>query len=81
MEERYIYSDLNEVPQRWKSYKGAKLSLDQINEIIDLAYLHKLEGEFGAIPDYGYARTLFEETHSVINNFWVSKGVANGFIN
>lgn len=72
MEEPYIYADLNEVPVRWKSYKGARLNLEQINSIIEIAYENKLTTEYGDIPDYAYARSQFEEHHIIKNNLWVT---------
>lgn len=72
MEEPYIYTDLNEVPVRWKFYKGARLNLEQINSIITTAYENKLTTEYGDIPDYAYARDIFEKSHSIENNLWVT---------
>lgn len=73
MEQLYVYKNLNEVPSRWKTYKGVRLSLSQINEIVKLAYDNKISTEFGDIPDYGVARSIFEDIHVIENGLWASK--------
>lgn len=71
METPYIYTDLNEVPLKWRKHKGARLSLEHINSIIKKAYEKRLDTEHGSIPDYGGARVWFEKTHAIENNLWV----------
>ena len=73
MEEYYVYENLNEVPDKWKAYKGAKLSLEQINAIIADAYNNVITKGEVTIPDYGGARERFSETHVIINSLWASK--------
>ncbi len=73
MEEAYIYTDLNEVPIKWRTYKGARLSLSQINDIMSYAYSNKIELNDNFIPDYGNARLNLEVKYEIKNNFWVTK--------
>lgn len=73
MEERYVYKDLNEVPVKWRSYKGARLSLEQVNLIMEYAYDNMMELEDGTfIPAYGQARIYFEEMFYIENGIWIS---------
>lgn len=71
--ERYVYTDLNDVPQKWKTLKGARLSLSQINSIMEMAYSEPVETEAGYIPNYGKAKQDFEQSHEVDNNLWIKK--------
>lgn len=73
LQEPYIYKDLNEVPEKWKAYKGARLNLEQINKIIEYAYEKQIVNGDTYIPDYGAARAKFEESNEIQSNFWVSK--------
>jgi hypothetical protein len=70
-DEAHTYTDINNVPVPWRTYKSVRLNLNQINEIISNAYLHPIETETGNIPDYGKARAEFAATHHVEDGFWV----------
>jgi hypothetical protein len=69
----YIYKDLNEVPLRWRTYKGARLSLEQINNIISFACENPIETETGDIPNYAAGREELENTHEILKGFWILK--------
>jgi hypothetical protein len=74
--EVYVYHDINEVPIKWRTLKSARLSLQQINDIMADAYDHTLatqtdEGQTIKIPDFGGARQRFTETHEIEEGFWV----------
>lgn len=71
--EPYTYKDLNEVPPHWRTYKGAKLNIDQINAIVADAYKHMIVGEESIIPDYGGARERFNQENQIEDNMWISK--------
>lgn len=34
----HVYTDLNEVPERWRIYKGARLSVEQVNALVARSY-------------------------------------------
>jgi hypothetical protein len=76
-EQPYVFKDIYQAPAHMRIYRGARLSLDQINEMIADAYANKLPAEEGvrdtAIPDYGNAKKRFEEKHEIVTGFWVKK--------
>ncbi len=76
-EQPAVYTDIYQAPKHWRLHRGARLSVDQINEIIADAYDNMLSAEPDvretAIPDFGGARARFEEKHSIENGFWVEK--------
>jgi len=67
----YVYEDINRVPKPWRTLKSAKLSLSQINEIMETAYAESIDTESGNVPNYGVARRKFMETHHIEEGFWV----------
>ncbi len=79
-EQPAIYTDIYQAPKHLRVYRSARLSLDQINDLIADAYANMLPVEEGiretAIPDFGGAKTRFEETHVIEKGFWVKKGEA-----
>lgn len=68
--EVYIYTSINEVPKPWRTYKSARLSLDQINSIISDANDNLTES---GVADLGGARRRFSENHEIVEGFWVKK--------
>jgi hypothetical protein len=63
------FSDLNAVPSEIAIHQGARLTLDQVNNLIPRAY------ELGsqALPNMGAAWVEFRNTHQIDNNMWVAK--------
>ena len=83
--EVYKYQSINEVPVPWRTHKSARLSLNQINEIVEDAHSHPIESEIELpnedgtsikasteVPDYAGARKRFAEANHVENGFWLS---------
>lgn len=82
--EFYKYQNTNEVPRPWRTFKSARLSLAQINAIMEDAHTNPVksetelvsaEGEITKapieIPDFAGARRRFAESHHIENSFWV----------
>ena len=65
----YEYKTLNDVPVKWRTYKSAKLNVQQVNEIMADAYTSMKDG----IPDYGGSRRRFAEAREIQDGFWVVK--------
>ena len=61
------FTDLNAVPDEIALHQGARLSLEQINELILRAY------ELGSngLPNLGTAWEEFRGTHQIENTLWV----------
>lgn len=76
--EAYIYETINQVPKPWRTYKSAKLSLEQINGIVADAALHAIQTTnpdgtlLCEVPDLGGARRRFADSHHIDSGFWVS---------
>jgi hypothetical protein len=68
--EVYEYQTLNEVPVPWRTYKSARLSLNQINEIMKDAAENSITAD---VMDLGGARRRFSESHEIVYGFWVIK--------
>jgi len=75
-EQAPIFSESSpyDVPESWRTYKSARLSVPQINAILADAYAHKITFGDSVIPDYGGARLRFEGTHEIVDGFWVGAG-------
>jgi hypothetical protein len=67
-EKPVVYKDIYEVPEAWRTYRSARLSVPQINEIIKDAYHNSLAN---GLPDYGGAKERFEAAHTIEDGFWV----------
>ena len=65
------FSDINEVPESFRRYRNARLTLKQINDIIEEAYDNQFEQHGSLVPDYGKARASFEASHHIEEGFWV----------
>ena len=76
-EQPAVYTDIYQAPKHWRLHRGARLSVDQINQIIADAYANMLPVEPDvrdtAIPDFGGARARFEEKHAIEKGFWVER--------
>ena len=75
-EQPYVYEDIYEAPAHFRVYRSARLSLNQINELIADAYANILsisEERETDIPDFGGAKKRFEDAHEITNGFWVKK--------
>jgi hypothetical protein len=74
----YTYASLNEVPAAWRSLRGTRLTVAQVNEIMAKAYELGYWQENAAgepvcfVPDYGGARNLFAERHTVVDGLWIA---------
>ena len=73
MAEQFVYTDINQVPVPWRSYKSARLNLTQINEIMADAFANAT----GDSPDYGGAKARFAESHHIEQGFWISGAEEN----
>ena len=62
------FTDLNAVPAEIAIHQGARLTLEQVNEIIPRAY------KLGTsdLPNMGAAWAEFRETHRIENTIWVT---------
>ena len=70
----FHYKDLNEVPQPWQTLQGGRLSLDQVNALIEDAYANGRTNEHGHfVPDLGGARQRFMASHCLVKGWWVGK--------
>ena len=69
----HTFTDMNDVPEPWRVWRGAKLNLEQVNSIIEDAYDNQFEQEGSLIPDYGGARARFEEKHEIVESLWVRR--------
>lgn len=71
-----VYADIYEIPVSLRTYRSAKLSLAQINELVADAYAHMLKTEEGIrdteIPDFGGAKVRFAASHHIEKGFWVN---------
>lgn len=71
-----VYTDIYQAPKHLRIYRSARLSLEQINEMIADAYANLLPPKEGVrdttIPDFGGAKKRFEEGHEIENGFWVT---------
>jgi hypothetical protein len=65
----YQFESLHEVPVVWRTYKGARLTLSQVQSIID-----ESDKETGSNAGLASARVNFEKTHHIENNIWVDGG-------
>ena len=76
-EQAYVYQDIYEAPKHLRIHRSARLSLEQINELVADAYSNMLPKEEGVretpIPDFGGAWSRFEEKHRVDSGFWVKE--------
>ncbi len=68
----HFYTSVNEVPTGWRMLRGARLAIEQINEIVKLAYELQYEQNNTFIPDWGRARQKFQIDKEVIDGFWVT---------
>jgi hypothetical protein len=69
-EQPVVYKDIYEVPEAWRTYRSARLSVAQINSIIADAYESSPNN---GLPDYGGAKERFGQHHIIENGFWVEK--------
>lgn len=60
------FQSLHEVPVVWRTYKGARLTLNHIQSIIDES-VEKTGNNSGMAS----ARQNFEKTHHIVNDIWV----------
>lgn len=76
-EKPHVFTDIYEAPANLRMYRSARLSLQQINDLVADAYANKLPVEEGVrdtiLPDIGGAKQRFEATHKVKSGFWVKK--------
>ena len=63
------FVSIQEVPKYWRSIDGAKLSLEQIETILDAAE----EAEEGFAAALGIERRAFAASHVKVNGQWASK--------
>jgi len=63
----YKFKSLHEVPINWRTYKGARFSLDQIQSIVDESV--RTTGNNSGLAS---ARNNFERTHHIVNDIWVN---------
>lgn len=68
-----VYTEIYEAPAHLRKYRSARLSLQQINDIIADAYTNRIESGDTTLPDYGGAKKRFENTHEIVSGFWVNK--------
>ena len=66
MASAYKFQSLHEVPAPWRIYKGARLTLDQVQWIVEESF--KQTGNNSGMAS---ARQKFEENHRIENNLWV----------
>ena len=66
------YKSLNHVPYRFGRLRGARLNLQQVNEIIADAHASS-EGPHDFAACLGQARARFEASHSLVNGTWVEE--------
>lgn len=67
---REPYSRIEQVPPRWRAYRHGRLTLQQINQLVDQA-------EADAEPfarAFGRLREELEQSHEIVDGFWVAKG-------
>lgn len=80
-EEIYVYKNLNEVPERWRKLKGARLSVEQVNEICKRAYElgeeREIEGETIFQWNRAAAQDEFMKAHTIVGDIWISGGKIN----
>ena len=73
------WETLNEVPPTLRTYKGARLNIDQINAIAkssyELAQIAVDEKGYSTHknPDLGTARYEFEQKYEIVDGLWVRK--------
>jgi hypothetical protein len=76
-EQPHVFEDVYQAPAHMRIFRGARLNLKQINDMIADAYANKLPIEEGVrdtiIPDFGGARNRFEAAHKIQKGFWVLK--------
>lgn len=76
-EQPAVYTDIYQAPKHFRVHRSARLSLEQINNLIADAYVNMLPPEEGIretnIPDFGGAWKRMEEAHEIENGFWVEK--------
>jgi hypothetical protein len=62
----YQYQSLHEVPVPWRTYKGARLTLEQVQAIVNNA--DKISKDNSALAT---ARKEFEKSHRIENGMWL----------
>ena len=67
MPNRFV--SLHEVPKLWRSIDGAKLSLPQVEDILDAA--EEADEPFAAA--LGIERRAFAASHTKVNGQWAAK--------
>ena len=66
---RTPYSRIEQVPVKWRAYRHGRLTLPQINKMVDEA-----ESASEAFPKVlGRLREALETTHEIVDGFWVLK--------
>lgn len=76
------WETLNDVPPSLRTYKGARLNIDQINAIVSRAYelattqIDEKGFPTHKNPDLGSARAEFEQSHEIVDGLWVSAGAS-----
>lgn len=63
------WENLNEVPSTIAMHKGARLSFDQVQQVVGRAYELKEDSN----PNLGAAWVEFEQDHFIASGLWIKK--------
>lgn len=61
------WENLNEVPDALRLHKGARLNLEQVEEVVKKAYELESDGN----PNLGAAWIEFEQKYTIESGLWV----------
>lgn len=79
MEQPYVYQTIHEVPEPWRTFRGGRANVAQVNAMMARAYqlgayCTDAEGnQAGFVPNFALAREEFVASHVIVNGFWAVK--------